>query len=571
MNDVLTLLLAAVLVVSVFRYLQISTIIGYLIAGLAIGPFALAFVTDVEAITTLGHFGVIFLLFSIGLHLPLRKLQSMKSYFLGLGGLQFFLTAPVIGCAAYGLGQTVEASILIGSGLALSSTAVGLGVLTAASELATRHGRVAFAVLLFQDFVVIMLLVLLTTLGQPDMNVMQELGSAALKAALVLSVIILVGRLILRPVYRAIAALANQELFVAMSLLVVLATSMTTKAFGLSMELGAFLAGLLLSETEYRHQVEADIEPFHGLLLGLFFMTVGMAIDLRVFLENAAIITTLVAGLMVGKSLLFFLISQFLGVPKVSALRAALILSSGGEFVFVILAPAVSNGLISPETGQLLFVSVALSMALIPLVNNLGRYIAVSWHEYEAEATLQKTEAEIGDLKNHVVILGFGKVGKRLASILAKNMIPFVAIDRNMERVAAGRTKGWPVFYGDARRTHVLRAIGGDQARVIVICLSHASVSMKTAMMAKRNFANAHICVRMRDNEFERALSDAGIRVVMPESLEPSLQLASSVLGFSGVSEDEIHRTLQAFREQFLGRYAQVQSNNAAEDVSTSA
>jgi len=551
MNDVLTLLLAAVLVVSIFRYLKVSTIIGYLMAGLAIGPYALAFVRDIGEIKTLGHLGVVFLLFSIGLKLPLRKLQGMKNYFLGLGGLQFLMTGFVIGLIAYSLGQTIEASILIGSGLALSSTAVGLGILSGRSELTMRYGRVAFAVLLFQDFVVIVLLVLLTTLGQPDVHLMKELGISALKAGIVLSIIILVGRLVLRPVYQAIATLENQELFVAMTLLVVLATSMTTESFGLSMELGAFLAGLLLSETEYRHQEEADIEPFYGLLLGLFFMTVGMSIDLRLFSDNAPLILGIILSLILGKTALFTVIGRLLNIPKITALRAALLLAGGGEFVFIIFTPAMESGIIPTEVGQILFVSVAISMALTPLLDSLGRHIDIFFTEKEARATVQQTIEEIGDLKNHVIILGFGRVGKMLAAILAECMVPFVAIDKNMKNVTEGRLKGWPVFYGDARRVHVLRAIGAENAKIIVINLSHNSISRQTALMTKRHFKNAEVCVRLRDDTYKQELNAADISVVVPENLEPSLQLASSVLEISGTSVDEIHKTLNTFREVF--------------------
>lgn len=554
MNDVLTLLLAAVLVVSIFRYLNISTIIGYLIAGLVIGPYAFAFISDISAIKSLAHFGVVFLLFSIGLNLPLQKLQAMKAYFLGLGSLQFFTTAVAIGSIAFFCNQTIEASILIGSALALSSTAVGLGVLAGSGEMTTRYGRISFAVLLFQDFVVIMLLVLLTTLGQPDVHVIDELKTAALKAAGVLTTIILMGRLILRPVYRAIAALENQELFVAMTLLVVLATSMTTKAFGLSMELGAFLAGLLLSETEYKHQVEADIEPFHGLLLGLFFMTVGMSIDLRLFIDNAALITSLVAAMFVGKTTLFFLASRLLKTPIIPTLKAGLLLAGGGEFVFVVLTPAVEVGILQENVAQILFAVVAISMGLTPFIHNMGKYLDKLNIEKDTKSKVEGNFEEIGDLKQHVIILGFGEVGKRLAAILAARMVPFVVIDKSMTHVSEGQAKGWPVFFGDARRVHVLRTLGAEQAQVIAVCLANNNTAMKTAMMAKRNFHNAEICVRMLSDEFTKELRDNDINVITPDNLEPSLQLASNVLAFSGTSADEVKQAINSFREVFSNK-----------------
>lgn len=549
LNDVLIFLLAAVVVVSTFRWLKISPVIGYLIAGIFIGPYALGFISNVEETKVLGEFGVVFLLFSIGLKLPLKRLQFLKRYVFGLGGAQVLLTGCAIGAAAYlFFGQDIEAAFLIGSVLALSSTAVSLQILTEKGELAARFGRVSFSVLLFQDLVVVILLVLITTFGADKTDIWKELGFAALKAGLVLAIIIAAGRIILRPVYKAIATLGNPELFVAMSLLVVLTTSVTTAAAGLSMELGAFLAGLLLSETEYRHQVEADIEPFHGLLLGLFFMTVGMSIDLYYFFDHFFMIGGIILCLMLGKTLIVMALCALFTLPLIASLRTALLLASGGEFVFVLLGPAIHSQLVTTEVGQILFTVVIISMGLTPLLDMLGKYIEDMTAKKKGETSTENAMAEIGDLRQHVIIAGFGRVGQMVARMLTERMAPYVAIDKDMTRVHEGRAKGLPVFYGDARNPNVMRAIGVERAKVVALALDDSLVSLKAALMLKRNFSHLHVCTRLRDDEYKAKFIKAGVKVIMPENLEPSLQMAASVLQSMGTNEDEVSQVIDGFR-----------------------
>ncbi|MBL0941420.1 MAG: cation:proton antiporter [Alphaproteobacteria bacterium] len=561
LNDVLIFLLSAVVVVSTFRWLRISPVIGYLIAGILIGPYALKFISNVEETKIIGEFGVVFLLFSIGLKLPLKRLQFLKRYVFGLGISQVVLTACAIGCVAYMcFGQNLEAAFLIGSVLALSSTAVCLQILTEKGELAARFGRVSFSVLLFQDLVVVILLVLITTCGVEESNIWHELGHAALKAGLVLVFIIAAARIILRPVYKAIATLGNPELFVAMSLLVVLTTSVITASAGLSLELGAFLAGLLLSETEYRHQVEADIEPFHGLLLGLFFMTVGMSIDLSYVSSHFLMVTSMVIGLLVCKILIVMFLCIIFTLPLTTSLRTALLLASGGEFVFVLMGPAIQNQLVSPEVGQILFTVVIISMGLTPLLDMLGKYIEDHTTAQEAKTTTESAMAEIGDLRKHVIIAGFGRVGQMVARMLTERMVPYVAIDNDMARVHEGRTNGLPVFYGDARSLNVMRAIGAERAKVVVVALNKPLITLKTSLMVKRNFKEVHVCARLLDEEHKHKFVKAGVNVIMPENLEPSLQLAASVLQALGTSEDEVGQVIQGFRRTLTASFQMSQN-----------
>lgn len=334
------------------------------------------------------------------------------------------------------------------------------------------------------------------------------------------------------------------------------------------MELGAFLAGLLLSETEYRHQIEADIQPFHGLLLGLFFMTVGMRIDIGAVLSNALEITLIISGLLLIKTLLTALMSLILRLPLVAALRVGLLLASGGEFVFVILAPAMDRGLIPADAGQLLFAAVAISMGFTPFLNMLGKLIEDRYTEKKAKATIKSASSEIGDLKNHVIIAGFGRVGQLVAKMLTERMIPFVAIDKNMDTVAYGRSKGLPVFYGDIKRPHVLRAIGADSAKVVVVSINVTSASVKTAMMVRKNFPNTKVCVRMRDDTYFNKLDKEGIEVIMPENLEPSLQLAGSVLNVMGSTTEEIRQALDKFRKTLTRVQEEAEAKEEVQEAS---
>lgn len=571
LDDVLVFLLAAVVVVTVFKRLRVSPIIGYLIAGILIGPHAFGFISDIQGTKFLGEFGVVFLLFSIGLKLTFERLHVLRRYVFGLGSAQVIVSTGLIASVSYYLGQSIEASILIGSALALSSTAVCLQILSERQELAAQFGRVTFATLLFQDLAVVLLLVLLTSFADEHGSIMETIGFAALKAGIVLAIIIAAGRVILRPVYKIISSLGNPELFVAMSLLVVLATSMATHQAGLSMELGAFLAGMLLSETEYRHQVEADIQPFHGLLLGLFFMTVGMAIDLSILAEHVYIIPLIILAMILGKLVIVLGICKLFKLPLASSLRAGLLLATGGEFVFVVLAPAINAGLMPEDVGYLLYVVVAISMGLTPFLDSFGKTLADKYFQVDVTVSAKSKISEIGDLRNHVIISGYGRVGKLVGRMLAERLIPFVAIDKDMDKVNEGQSKGLPVYYGDAKRVQVMRALGLSQAKVIVICVHEATLAVKIALMVRRNFPDVKVLVRMPDDTYLDKLTKAGIEVIMPENLEPSLLLASTVFREMGVSEGERTQIIDGFRNtlrrQPIEKQSETNENRAAEMV----
>jgi len=551
--NVIIILFSAVFVVSLFRALNVNSIVGYLIAGLLIGPHALAFITDVATIEILGEFGVVFLLFTIGLKMPMRRFQVLRRYVFGLGLMQVVVTISVVSLIAYFFSYAPASALLIGSALALSSTAVGLQLLSEQGDLAQKYGRVSFAVLLFQDLAVVVLLVLLTTISTPEQDLVEALSSAGLKAAVVLILIVLFGQLILRPVFRIVAS-QKAEIFTAVSILIVLLTSLATDAAGLSKELGAFLAGLLLSETEYRHQVEADIQPFYGLLLGLFFMTVGMNIDVYVIVNQAREIFMLLGAMLLVKAIIIFGLCKAFKIATGSAVRAAFLLAAGGEFAFVVLGPAVDQKLVSSSTAQVIYLSVAISMALTPFLPTFGKWLSERLDLKEGDSKLASVQDEIDDLRNHVIVAGFGRIGKMICRLLADRMVPFVAIDNNMNRVLEGRARGLPVYYGDATRDVVWKSLGAEKASSAVVSLALPKTTLRASLMVRRKFPSINVSVRITDDAYVAKLTQAGAMVVKPENFEPSLQLASSVLRDVGTNDAEVNQIIESFRRSYAGQ-----------------
>lgn len=551
LKDFLVILLSSVAVVTLFRAMKISAVLGYLFAGFLIGPKAFGFISDISDTRFLGEMGVVFLLFTIGLKMPLNRFRVLQRYVFGLGALQVAVTGSLLAGICLLWGVPGDGALVTGLALSLSSTAVCLQLLSEKGEIARRFGRSSFAVLLFQDLAVVVLLMLITTLQNHDQPLYHVLGIAMLKTVIVLLAIIVLGRVLLRPFFRLISHFNNAELFVAVSLLVVLTTSMATAIAGLPMELGAFLAGILLSETEYRHQVEADIQPFYGLFIGLFFMAVGMSIDPVFVYKNAGIVLTSLIGLIALKTLVLFSLGILFRIPKTASFRMGLLLAGGGEFVFVVFIPALNADIISPTLTQIAYSVVALSMALTPFLGYVGRRIEDTQEEKESDRHLQTAASENMDLRGHVIIAGFGRVGKIMARLMNEHLIPYVVIENDMQVVANGRADGFPVFYGDARRPEVMRALGAPKAKAAVISLNNPKASVRSAMMLRRGFPNVDVSVRMRNDEYYEKLTAAGVCVVMPEQLEPTLKIAAHVFQTMGLSEDEALQSIESFRHHY--------------------
>ena len=529
LGEALIFLLAAVLVAPLFERFKSSPVLGFLVAGMLIGPHALGLVAESATTRRLGELGVVFLLFTIGLELSIERLKVMRRYVFGLGTAQVLLTGLVFTLAATFAGLGTGAAIVVGGGLALSSTAVVLQLLSERGELATRFGRVCVAILLLQDLAVVPMLTLVPALGNEEVSILRAIGGAVLKAAAVLAVVLVVGRLVLRPLFRLVAASHSPELFAAMTLLLLLGTSWLTGQAGLTIGLGGFLAGAMLAETEYRHQVAADIQPFRGILLALFFMTVGMSVDLGILFAEIALIGLLVAALIVVKLAVVFALCRGFGLRGGPSLNAGLMLAQGGEFAFLMFALATANGILDAATGAVLFALVAVSMGLTPVLAAIGARIAARIARHPAQEA-QDWGSETTELRDHVVVAGFGRVGRAVCRMLAEGDVPYVALDLDADRVARAHAQGLPVYYGDAARPEVLRGARVAHARAAVLTMDDPVAAERAAAGLRSSFPDIPIFARARDKAHRERLETAGATGIVHETLGLSLELGGAVL-----------------------------------------
>ena len=547
--ETVAFLLTVVLIVPLFKRYNLSPILGYLAVGALIGPYSLSIVSNAEKVSHVAELGVVFLLFSIGLELSFERLRSYRRLIFGLGAAQVIVSAAVIGIIAYLWGNSPEAALVIGLCLALSSTAMVMQLLTERDEIATTHGRASFSILLFQDLVVVPILILLPVLAADgEGSIWLDLGLSILKAVLAIGLILLLGRLVFRRVFQIVANTRNVDVFTAMILLSVLATSLLTAYAGLSLALGAFLAGLLLAETEFRHQIESEILPFKGLLLGLFFMSVGMMLDFSLVMDKAGWLFLSLLGLLVLKSLIGIALARYFGLPLQDALRTGLYLSEAGEFAFVLVGQAVTTyGLIPVDVGQFIVILAGLSMVLTPLLVFLAAKLSQRFQPND-ERLLVPDNAS-GDLKGHVIIAGYGRVGQSVATILKQQSIDYVALDLDADSVRRNREAAEPVYYGDAARSDMLRQVGADNAKVLLITLDEPEAAMRIVQATKRLWPMLTILVRARDAEHSEALYAIGADAVMPETLEASLQLAALVLQRIDVDAQTVGACLERIRQ----------------------
>ena len=542
------LLAAAVLAVSLFRFLRLSSILGYVAAGLVIGPWGLNLIGDVGRITKASEFGIVLLLFIIGLELQPTRLWVMRRTVFGLGAAQVSLCAVLLGTAAWSLGLPPVAAGIVGFGLSLSSTPLVLQLLAERGELKSQHGRAAFGILLFQDLAVLPLLAILPLLspsGAPHPT-----GGAwwvgLLKLLVVIAgVIIGGGRLLLRPALRIVARVRVGEVFTAAALLTVIATALIANQVGLSMSLGAFLAGVLLADSEFRHELEADLEPFKGLLLGLFFISVGMSANLGLLRSEPLTLLAVTAGLLIIKVVIVAALGRLAGQKSDSARRLAFSIPTGGEFAFVLFTLAARERLIGAGTADLLVLAVTLSMMLGPLL-----LIA-----YEAFAKRWLTPAArpfdaFADQRSPVIIAGFGRFGQIVGRVLRVRGIPFTALDSSQTHVDFVRRFGNEVFYGDASRLDLLRAAGAADARFLVLAIDDVEAATRTAVLAREQFPQLRIFARARSRQHVFALMDAGVkpRDIVRETYGSSLEMAAALLEASGQSAAQAREVVRRFR-----------------------
>ncbi|PSJ56644.1 monovalent cation:proton antiporter-2 (CPA2) family protein [Pseudaminobacter soli (ex Li et al. 2025)] len=548
LRDAIVFLLAAIVVVPLFRRFGVNAVIGYLVAGAIIGPHGLALVHEVEGTHQLAELGVVFMLFSIGLELSPERLRVMARYVFGLGVAQVVVTGTVLAAGVLALGASPGQAAVIGGALALSSTAFVLQLLSQRGELHTHFGRVVLSVLLLQDLAVVPGLAVVTALGsQPD-ALSEALAIAAAKAVAALALILVVGRWVLRPLYRMIAGMRSPELFAAATLLVVLGTTWGMIQAGLSTALGAFLAGLMLAGTEYRHQIEADIRPARGLLLGLFFISIGMLVDFRTVAPRLPEILAATALLVLAKATIMTGLCRLFQLPLPLAATVGLHLAQGGEFAFVLISLAMGTGVLPVQAGQFLLTVVAITMALTPLLGRIGQ-LTQSWLQARAPGGLASLASEAEALTDHVVIAGFGRVGRTIAAILDARKIRWIAVDLDPINVAAARAQGLPVFFGDASNEVIIHATKIGQARAAVITLDAPSATASVLRMIRSELPDIPVVVRARDAENMDELLRNGASQVMPETIESSLLLGGMVLKTLGDSDAKIEEVIGSLRQ----------------------
>lgn len=528
--DVLIILGSAAIFVPLCQRLHLGPVLGYLLAGIVIGPGGFSLIRDVEAAHALGDLGVVFLLFTIGLEFTRERLRLINGRICALGIAQILVTAAVLAACTHWLASIDwAAAVVVGGALALSSTAIVLPVLGNIGKLNAPMGRMAVAILLLQDLAVGPILVLLETLSRGGGPLFVELALAVVKAAVAIVVIVIVGRLLFRPMFRLVAGARSPELFVGTVLLVALATAGGTELAGLSMAFGGFLAGLLLAETEFRHQVAADVEPFRGLLLGLFFITVGMTVDVDLVVSEASTVALLAMGLMVVKGSLLTGLARAFGCPLGRALRLGGMLAQGGEFGFIALGAAAAGGLIEWPLARILIAVVAVTMMVTPATITAGLKI-LGWVERRGLRAAADVRGEVLDVSSHVIVVGYGEIGRIVARMLKAYGIAYVVLDLTPERVNEGRGADEPIYLGDATRPEVLHGARADQCLAVVVTTDTAGVAEGLAALRRHAFPDLRILVRGGSEANIVHLRQAGLTPVGQEATDMGLKLTGAIL-----------------------------------------
>ena len=560
--DILALLLAAVIVVPFFHAIRLGAILGYLAAGIVLGPWGLGLISEVEEIRHLGEFGVIFLLFVLGIELKPEKLWQMRKMVLGLGLGQLLITAGVIYSIALLFGVSQHAAIIIGFGLALSSTAFCLKLLAERGGISTLMGQMSFSVLLLQDLAVVPLLALVSMFAVGDAGTVGSTFSFTY-AVLVIVVVLVAGHYLLNPILDRVVASQDPDVLVALAVLLVLGVAWIMESIGFSMALGAFLAGTMLAESHYRHQIEADILPFRGILLGLFFMTVGMGIDFGLLWEKLAVIIGLTVGLMSLKGVIVYILARMSGAREDVSARTAVLLSQSGEFGFIMFGFATMSGVLDVHLSNMMILVIALTMILTPFAVE-GMNLLLN-HFYLPESGEDEGFSPLleGDISGgHVILAGFGRVGARIGAILNAANVPYVGIDMDQSRVKAARAQGFSVFYGDASNVKVLQAAGAGRAKMIVVALDNPEHFDRMVPLVRQFYPNLPIHARAKDRQHCAALIMQGASTAVSETLETSLRLSEEVLQSSSVAQSEIDRVINDFRKDYYSDVVQKVSDH---------
>ena len=562
LREIILFLILSGILIPLLQRLRINQVLGFLAVGTVAGPYGLGLLADRypvmsiftfpsgEGVSMLAELGVLFLMFMIGLELSAARLWAMRRWVFGAGTAQVILSAALIGGALTLYGESSQSALILGLVLSLSSTAVVMQLMTQQHSTTTPLGKAAFAVLMLQDLAVVPILVLIGVLGKGDGDDVAMLALIAMaKAAGAIALIYLAGGRVIHPLFRAFARHRQPDVFMALILLSTFGIAALSAAAGLSMALGALIAGLLLAETEFKHEVELMVEPFKGLLMGLFFMTVGMNIDTRQILEAPLWLAAFVGGLVLIKAVVVAVLFRLGHLSWGRAIEGGLLLGQGGEFAFIVIGYAVATRVLDPALGARVMLAVGLSLFITPMLARLGRMIGERWEPKQEQP--EADEAALASARGHIIIAGFGRVGQQLAKLLKDQGIPFVAFENDAKLVSKLHAEGMPVYFGNASRPELLRRVHADEAPAIVLTMDHPASAMQAVRGIRREFPHVRLFVRSRDEKHARALRLAGASVVVPETLEASLQLSAFVLEAMGLDERVVDDIVDRERDLF--------------------
>ena len=554
MTDIIILLSAAVVAVLLFQSLGLGAIPGFLVAGIILGPSGLGFIENYDEIAHLAELGVVLLLFVIGIEINPSRLWKMKELVLGLGSLQVLITGGLITVLAHAfLNTSWEISLLIGLALALSSTAFVLQLLTEKKMLSSEYGKPTVAVLLLQDLAVVPLLAYVSLIGAPESTIAEDVFIALAETLVILFLIIIAARYVLNPLIKVLARFASPEIFTASALLLVLGSAQAMESIGLSMAMGAFIAGLLIADSSYRHQIIAEIQPFRGLLLGLFFMTMGMSLNLELFLENPLVLLAAMIALMAVKFFTLWPLSRVFGIEGKTSVSIALLLAQSGEFALVLFALAKGMGLLEELLFQQLLIVVMLSMLATPALEKLSSRVFLASRKSTKnipDVDISQSEEEV----KPVILAGFGRMGLRIGYIMELMDVPYVAIDTDASLVDRERAEGKAVYFGDAQRPEVLRAAGAVDAPLVIVSIDDREAAKRVVSSLQSAFPGTPVFARGHDLIECRGLKALGAEFTISETLEASAELARAALLHLGAEDPEVADALERFRKNYYGR-----------------
>jgi CPA2 family monovalent cation:H+ antiporter-2 len=574
LREILLFLTLAGILIPTLQRLRINQVLGFLAVGALLGPFGLGLMAGqvpwlayltfprVEGVTVLAELGVLFLMFMIGLELSAARLWSLRRWVFGAGNAQVVVSAALIGGAVLMVGERTDTAIILGLVLSLSSTAVVMQLMTEQHTSASRLGQATFSILMLQDLAVVPLLILIGVMtkggGGSGAGMLTLIAMALAKAVAAIALIYVVGGRIIRPLFRSFARRHQPDVFMALILLSTLGIAGLAAAAGLSMALGALIAGLLLAETEFKHEVELMIEPFRGLLMGLFFMTVGMGMDAREILNSPLWLAGAVLGLVAIKALVVAVLMRIGGLNWGRAIEGGLLLGQGGEFAFIVIGYATAGGLVDAALGQRVMLAVGISLFVTPLLARLGRAIGDRWEmRLHAGASLTH-DVELASARGRIIIAGFGRVGQMLGKLLTGQGIGYIAFENDARLASELHGQGLPVYFGNASRAELLRRVHADEAPAIVLTMDHPQSALQAVRGIRREFPDIPLFARARDEQQARLLKLAGATVVVPETLEASLQLSAFVLESLGLEERAVDRIVDDERALFVEALSEV-------------